>query len=64
MILYDHKYSVYPGFAEADSFGDAIVGSHYALADAAVVTFIFGWLYNQIAGTKKRASHQNLTKRP
>lgn len=42
--------SIYPGFAAAGTFGDAVVGSLYALFDAAVVTFIFGWLYNLIAG--------------
>ena len=44
--------SIYPGFAAAGTFGDAVVGSLYALFDAAVVTFIFGWLYNVIAGAK------------
>ncbi|MGD9058047.1 MAG: hypothetical protein PVJ41_15040 [Desulfobacterales bacterium] len=44
--------SIYPGFAAAGTFGDAIVGSLYAMFDAAVVTFIFGWLYNLFAGAK------------
>ena len=44
--------SIYPGFTAAGTVGDAIVGSLYALFDAAVVTFIFGWLYNLIAGAK------------
>ena len=44
--------SVYPGFAASGSFGDAIVGSLYALVDAAIVGLIFGWLYNLIAGAK------------
>ncbi len=44
--------SIYPGFAASGTFGDAIVGSLYALVDAAVVGFIFGWLYNVIAGAK------------
>ena len=44
--------SVYPGFAASGSFGDAIVGSLYALVDAAIVGLIFGWLYNLIAGSK------------
>ena len=43
--------SIYPGFAAAGTFGDAIIGSLYALVDAAVVAFVFGWLYNLIAGT-------------
>ena len=44
--------SIYPGFSASGSFGDAIVGSLYALVDAAVIGFIFGWLYNLIAGAK------------
>ena len=44
--------SIYPGFTAAGTFSDAIVGSLYALVDAAVVAFIFGWLYNLIAGAK------------
>jgi ABC-type phosphate transport system permease subunit len=44
--------SIYPGYAASGSFGDVIVGSLYALVDAAVVGFIFGWLYNLIAGGK------------
>jgi len=44
--------SIYPGFAASGTFGDAIVGSLYALVDAAVVGLIFGSLYNLIAGAK------------
>lgn len=44
--------SIYPGFAAAGTVGDAVVGSLYALVDAAFVAFIFGWLYNLIAGAK------------
>ena len=44
--------SIYPGFAASGSLGDVIVGSLYALVDAAVVGFIFGWLYNLIVGAK------------
>ena len=44
--------SIYPGFGASGTFGDAIVGSLYALLDAAVVALIFGWLYNLIAGAK------------
>ncbi len=44
--------SIYPGFAASGTFGDAIVGSLYALVDAAIVGFIFGWLYNLIGGAK------------
>lgn len=44
--------SIYPGFTAAGTFADAIVGSLYALVDAAVVGFIFGWLYNLVAGAE------------
>jgi F0F1-type ATP synthase assembly protein I len=30
----------------------AVIFIQYALVDAAVVGFIFGWLYNLIAGAK------------
>ena len=42
--------SIYPGYAASGSLGDVIVGSLYALVDAAVLGFIFGWLYNWMAG--------------
>jgi ABC-type phosphate transport system permease subunit len=44
--------SIYPGFSASGSLGDAVVGSLYALVDAAVIGFIFSWLYNLIAGAK------------
>jgi len=42
--------SIYPGYAASGSFGDVIVGSLYALVDAAVLGFVFGWLYNLMSG--------------
>lgn len=45
--------SIYPGFAASGTIGDAIVGSLYALVDAAIVGFVFGWLYNVIGGAKR-----------
>jgi len=42
--------SIYPGYAASGSFGDVIVGSLYALVDAAILGFVFGWLYNFMAG--------------
>lgn len=42
--------SIYPGYAACGTFGDVIVGTLYALLDAAIGGFIFGWLYNLIAG--------------
>ena len=44
--------SIYPGFGATGTIGDALVGSGYALVDAAVVALVFGWLYNLIAGAK------------
>lgn len=44
--------SIYPGFGATGTLGDALVGSGYALVDAAIVGLIFGWLYNLIAGAK------------
>jgi ABC-type phosphate transport system permease subunit len=45
--------SVYPGFTASGTFADAIVGSLYAVIDAAVVGLVFGWLYNLVAGAKR-----------
>ena len=42
--------SIYPGYAASGSFGDVIVGSLYALVDAAILGLVFGWLYNLLAG--------------
>jgi hypothetical protein len=44
--------SIYPGYAASGSFGDVIVGSLYALVDAAILGLIFGWLYNLMVGAK------------
>lgn len=44
--------SIYPGFGATGTLGDALVGSGYALVDAAIVGLIFGWLYSFIAGAK------------
>lgn len=41
--------SIYPGFHAARNFGDAMVGTGYALLDGAVGGFVFGWLYNLFA---------------
>ena len=42
--------SIYPGYAASGSFGDVIVGSLYALVDAAILGLVLGWLYNLMAG--------------
>lgn len=41
--------SIYPGYAASGALGDVIVGSLYALVDAAILGFVFGWLYNLLA---------------
>jgi hypothetical protein len=38
--------SIYPGFHGARSFGDALVGTGYGLADGFWGGLIFAWLYN------------------
>ncbi|MGA7524967.1 MAG: hypothetical protein WBW84_21130 [Acidobacteriaceae bacterium] len=42
--------SIYPGFHGARSFGDALVGTAWGLADGAGGGLILGWLYNLFAG--------------
>lgn len=42
--------SIYPGFHGARNFGDALVGTGYALIDGGLGGLIFAWLYNQFAG--------------
>ena len=41
--------SVYPGFHGARTFGDAIVGTGYALVDGGIGGYVFAWLYNLVA---------------
>jgi hypothetical protein len=41
--------SVYPGYQPGTGFGSVIVGTLYALVDAAIAGAIFAWLYNLIA---------------
>jgi len=43
--------SIYPGYHATGSIGDLIVGTLYALVDAAICGWVFGWLYN-LLGTK------------
>ncbi len=43
--------SVYPGYHATRSVGSVVVGTLYALLDGAVCGFLFGWLYNRLAGT-------------
>ncbi len=42
--------SVYPGYHATRSVGSVVVGTLYALLDGAVCGFLFGWLYNRLAG--------------
>lgn len=45
----DGVSSIYPGFHGARNFGDAMVGTGYALVDGAVGGFVLAWLYNAVA---------------
>jgi hypothetical protein len=47
--------SIYPGFHAARSFGDALVGIAWGLADGACGGLIFAWLYNCFAGRAPKA---------
>jgi ABC-type phosphate transport system permease subunit len=38
--------SIYPGYAAMQGIGSVIVGTLYALVDAAIAGAIFAWLYN------------------
>lgn len=49
--------SIYPGFHGAQSFGDVLVGTAYALVDGALGGLIFGWLYNAFSAPHARAAH-------
>jgi hypothetical protein len=40
---------VYPGYRAARSFGQVLVGTLCGLADSAVSSIVFGWLYNLLA---------------
>ncbi len=42
--------SVYPGYHATRNFGDVLTGTGYALFDGAVTGWLFGWLYNRVAG--------------
>ncbi len=41
--------SIYPGFHNARTFVDVIVGTLYGIVDAGFGAVIFGWIYNWIA---------------
>lgn len=47
--------SIYPGYEATASFGQVIVGSLYALVDAAVAGAAFAWLYNLLAARSSTA---------
>jgi len=42
--------SLYPGYHATRSFGDILVGTCYGATDAAVVGFLFAWVYNYFTG--------------
>lgn len=41
--------SVYPGYKVTASFGNVIVGTLYAVVDAAIGGALFAWIYNIFA---------------
>jgi hypothetical protein len=41
--------SVYPGYRAAASLGNVIVGTLYAVVDAAIGGALFAWVYNAFA---------------
>jgi hypothetical protein len=55
--LLDLASSIYPGFHGARSFGDALVGIGWGLADGAGGGLFFGWLYNLFVGRPAQAGH-------
>ena len=44
--------SIYPGFHGARSFGDALVGIAWGLADGACGGLILAWVYNWFSGRR------------
>jgi hypothetical protein len=44
--------SLYPGYHANRLFGDLIVGTLYAFMDGIICGWLFGWVYNRIAGKK------------
>jgi hypothetical protein len=48
--------SVYPGYHGPAGFGSVIPVTLYGLVDGAVGGWIFGWLYNKIAGRRRAAA--------
>jgi hypothetical protein len=42
--------SLYPLYGNTGSFPDLLIGVVIAVVDGAIAGFVFGWLYNRIAG--------------
>ena len=49
--------SIYPGYHASGSFGSVIIGTLYAIVDAAVGSLVFGLLYNLLVS--KCGCHQS-----
>lgn len=45
----DVMSSIYPGYSAMASFGNVLIGSLYALLDAAIAGAVLAWLYNLFA---------------
>ena len=41
--------SIYPGYQGTASVGQVIIGTLYAIVDAAIAGAVFAWLYNLLA---------------
>ncbi len=41
--------SIYPGYHASGSFGDAIIGTLYALLDGGIFGLVLAWLYNRFS---------------
>jgi len=41
--------SIYPGYKATASFGQVIIGTTYAVVDAAIAGAVFAWLYNLVS---------------
>lgn len=42
--------AIYPGYRPEPAIGQVITGTLYALVDGTISGFVFGWIYNLLAG--------------
>ncbi|MDH4173883.1 MAG: hypothetical protein OEW96_07780 [Betaproteobacteria bacterium] len=48
--------SLYPGYHPGAGFGSVVTGTLYALVDGSIAGFLFGWIYNLLAGARRGAA--------